>query len=80
MSALRRCRAVVWEEVRISGYAWLNMPQSGRKSVAELVRRSAPFLRGVHVTLSEDDRNEQTVSRSCFNYPIEIRLLCACDL
>lgn len=60
VSALRRCRAVVWEEVRISGYAWLNMPQSGRKSVAELVRRSAPFLRCVHVTLSEDDRNEQT--------------------
>lgn len=62
MSALRRCRAVVLEELSLSGYFWRNLPKSGRRAVAEMVRRSAPFLRSVHVTLSEDDRNEPEVS------------------
>ncbi|KAK3929292.1 F-box protein MET30 [Frankliniella fusca] len=59
VSALRRSRAVVLEELLLSGYFWLNLPKSGRRAVAEMVRRSAPFLRRVHVTLSEDDRNER---------------------
>ncbi|XP_034232526.1 uncharacterized protein LOC117640275 [Thrips palmi] len=58
VSALRRSRAVVRQELRLSGYFWSNLPRSGRRAVAEMVGRSAPLLRRLHVTLSEEDRNE----------------------
>lgn len=58
VSSLRRCRSVVLEEVRLSDCTWLNLPGSARKAVAELVRRSAPYLRRVHVTLHYRDREQ----------------------